>query len=98
MSLRGKTVILVDDGIATGATIKAAVETLKREKVGKLIVAVPVAPPRTAAELQTMVDVFVCLDTPEDFMSVGNYYDNFAQVTDGDVTQLLQDFRHRAAA
>lgn len=98
VNLRGKTVILVDDGIATGATMKAAVETLKREQVGKLIVAVPVAPPYTAAELQRMVDAFVCLDIPEDFMSVGNYYWDFTQVTDADVTQLLRDFRHRAAA
>ncbi len=97
VNLGGKTVILVDDGIATGATIKAAVETLKREQVGKLIVAVPVAPPYTAAELQRMVDVFVCLDIPEDFMSVGSYYEDFMQVTDADVTRLLQDFRRRAA-
>lgn len=96
--LRGKTVILVDDGIATGATMKAAVETLKREQVAKLIVAVPVAPSYTAAELQRMVDVFVCLDIPDDFMSVGSYYEDFRQVTDADVTQLLRDFRRRAAA
>jgi putative phosphoribosyl transferase len=98
VNLRGKTVILVDDGIATGATMKAAVETLKRERVGKLIVAVPVAPPYTAAELRRMVDVFVCLDIPEGFMSVGSYYEDFKQVPDADVTRLLQDFRHRAAA
>ena len=97
MGLRGKTVILVDDGVATGATMKAAVETLKRQQVG-IIVAVPVAPSYTAAELQRMVDVFVCLDIPEDFMSVGSYYEDFRQVTDADVTQLLRDFRHRAAA
>ena len=97
-NLRGKTVILVDDGVATGATIKAAVETLKREQVGKLIVAVPVAPPSIAAELQTLADVFACLDTPGDFMSVGSYYEDFKQVTDEDVTRLLQDFRSRAAA
>lgn len=98
VNLRGKTVILADDGVATGATMKAAVETLKREQVGKLIVAVPVAPPYTAAELRRMVDVFVCLNIPEDFMSVGSYYEDFRQVTDADVTQLLQDFRRRAAA
>jgi len=83
VNLRGKTVILVDDGVATGATMKAAVETLKHEQVGKLVVAVPVAPPSTAAELQRMVDVFVCLAMPEDFMSVGSYYEDFKQVTDG---------------
>ena len=98
MNLRGNTVILVDDGVATGATMKAAVETLKREQVGKLVVAVPVAPPSTAEELQRMVDVFVCLDTPEDFMAVGCYYEDFRQVTDADVTQLLQNLGRRAAA
>lgn len=71
---------------------------LKREQVGKLIVAVPVAPPYPAAELQRMVDVFVCLAMPGDFMAVGNFYEDFRQVTDADVTRLLQDFRRRAAA
>ncbi len=97
-NLTGKTVILVDDGIATGATMKAAVETLKRENIGKLVVAVPVAPPGTAAEIEGMVDAFVCLATPEDFMAVGNHYYDFTQVTDADVVKLLEDFRRRAAA
>ncbi len=98
VNLRGKTVILVDDGVATGATMKAAVETLKRERVGMLIVAVPVAPPATAAELQRTVDVFVCLDMPEDFMAVGCCYSEFPQVTDAEVVKLLGKFRERAAA
>jgi putative phosphoribosyl transferase len=100
VNLRGKTVILVDDGVATGATMKAAVETLNREQVRKLVVAVPVAPPYTAAELQRMVDVFVCLAIPEDFMSVGGCYEDFPQVTDTDVVKLLEDTRsgRRAAA
>ena len=98
VNLRGKTVILVDDGVATGATMKAAVETLKREQVGKLVVAVPVAPPGTAAELQRMADVFVCLNIPEDFMAVGNCYYEFPQVTDAEVVALLGGYRERAAA
>jgi putative phosphoribosyl transferase len=98
VNLRGKIVILVDDGVATGATMKTAVEMLKREQVGKLVVAVPVAPPSTAAELQRMVDIFVCPAMPEDFMAVGSYYEDFEQVTDADVMQLLHDFRRRAAA
>ncbi len=98
--LSGKTVILVDDGVATGATMKSAVETLKQEKVGKLVVAVPVAPPPTAAELRSMVDAFVCLETPWDFMAVGSFYEDFTQVTDTDVVKLLEDARsdRRAAA
>ncbi len=95
--LRGKTVILVDDGVATGATMKAAVRTLKPEQAGKLIVAVPVAPLGAAAELKSMVDVFVCLDTPEDFIAVGSYYWDFPQVTDAEVVTLLGGFRERAA-
>ena len=100
MHLRGKTVILVDDGVATGATMKAAVETLKRVQVRKLVVAIPVAPPYTAAELQRMVDVFVCLAIPEDFMSVGGCCEDFLQVTDMDVVKLLENTRsgRRAAA
>jgi putative phosphoribosyl transferase len=98
VNLRGKTVILADDGVATGATMKAAVETLRREQVGKLIVAVPVAPPGTAAELQRMADGFVCLDIPEDFMAVGNCYYEFRQVTDAEVVALLDGCRERAAA
>ncbi len=98
VNVRSKTVILVDDGIATGATMKAAVEALKREQVGKLIVAVPVAPPETAAELRRMVDIFVCLDTPWDFMAVGSYYAEFRQVMDAEVVALLNAFRERAAA
>jgi putative phosphoribosyl transferase len=91
--LTGKTVILVDDGVATGATMKAAIETLKKEKIEKLIVAVPVAPPSTAAELRSMADIFVCLEIPEDFMAVGSYFGDFTQVTDLDVVKLLEDFR-----
>lgn len=92
VKLTGKTVILVDDGIATGATMKAAIETLKREQVGRLIVAVPVAPRSTADDLKGMVDAFVCLETPDDFMAVGCYYLDFTQVTDLDVVKLLEDF------
>lgn len=96
--LTQKSIILVDDGVATGATIKAAVNTLKQEGIGKLIVAVAVAPPYTAAELTSMADVFVCLETPEDFMSVGNCYHDFTQVTDEDVVNILTKFRVVKAA
>ncbi len=98
MNLRGKTVILVDDGVATGATMKAAVVTLKREKVAKFVVAVPVAPPGVAAELQRMVDVFICLAMPGDFVALGNCYCEFPQVTDAEVMTLLGGFRERTAA
>jgi putative phosphoribosyl transferase len=88
--LAGRTVLLVDDGIATGATVKAAVQTLRKEGLRKLVVAVPVAPPASAAELKAMADEFVCLATPEDFMAVGSFYHDFTQVTDEEVVDMLR--------
>jgi len=88
--LAGKTIILVDDGVATGATMKAAIETMKKERIAKLVVAVPVAPPSTAEELSHMADEFVCIDTPEYFMAVGQYYLDFAEITDEEVVKLLR--------
>jgi putative phosphoribosyl transferase len=88
--LKDKKVILVDDGVATGSTIKAAISTLKDEGLKKLIVAVPVAPPSTVMELERMVDEVVCLETPADFMAVGGYYRDFGQVTDEEVIEVLE--------
>jgi len=89
--VEGKTIILVDDGVATGATMKAAIATLKEEKIKRLIVAVPVSPLETADELRAMADEFVCLYTPSDFMAVGNYYRDFSQVTDEEVVEILKE-------
>jgi len=88
--LADKTIILVDDGIATGATMKAAIQTLRRESISKLVVAVPVSPPDTAGEIRRMTDEFLCLETPELFMAVGGYYQDFTQVTDEEVVKLLR--------
>ncbi len=88
--LREKTIILVDDGVATGATMKAAISTLREEKLTKLIVALPVAPLDMAQELEQMVDEFICIETPVDFMAVGAYYRDFTQVSDEEVVELLQ--------
>lgn len=88
--LEGKTIILVDDGVATGATMKAAIVTLQKEKIEKLVVAVPVAQSETAEELKRMADEFVCLTIPAYFMSVGGFYDDFSQVTDEEVVDILQ--------
>jgi putative phosphoribosyl transferase len=88
--LKGKTIILVDDGVATGATMKAAITTLKEEKLNKLVVALPVAPSSVAEEIETMVDEFICIETPFDFMAVGSYYDNFTQISDEEVVELLR--------
>jgi putative phosphoribosyl transferase len=89
-SLEGKTVILVDDGVATGATMKSAITTLKEENLKKLVVALPVAPPGVVKELEQMVDIFICIETPFDFMAVGSYYHDFTQVSDEEVVNLLE--------
>lgn len=90
-SLTGKTVILVDDGVATGATAKAAISTLKQEKIGKLVVALPVASPDTERELSAMADEWICLQAPAGFMAVGQYYRDFTQVEDEEVVAMLNN-------
>jgi putative phosphoribosyl transferase len=95
LNLKGKTIILVDDGVATGATMKAAITTLKEEKLNKLVVALPVAPASIAEEIEKMVDEFICIETHFDFMAVGSYYDNFTQVSDKEVVEILQDFTEK---
>lgn len=89
-NLKGKPVILVDDGIATGATVKAAIAYLRKQKVNKVILAVPVAPKDAVEELKSLVDKIIVLDTPDDFSSVGQFYRYFPQVTDEEVVKLLQ--------
>lgn len=87
--LLGKTVILVDDGAATGSTLFAAIEDVRNAKVGKLIVALPVCPPDTAQALLKRCDAFVILATPEPFEAVGKWYEEFPQVEDDEVLRLL---------
>ncbi len=88
-NLQGKTVILVDDGIATGATMKVAVMAARSAGAIKVIVAVPVAAPSSVRELQAQADAVLCLDAPEDFYAVGQAYQCFDQVTDEEVCQIL---------
>lgn len=87
--LDGCTVILVDDGVATGATMKAAVKALRRQNVAKIVAAVPVGAPQTCAELKEAADETVCIIEPESFYAVGQYYRDFSQITDEEVRQLL---------
>lgn len=89
--ISGKTVILVDDGVATGASIRAAIEGIRDEKPSRLVLAVPVAPPDTVKEIQKEVDDLICLVSPEDFKAVGQFYRHFAQVSDEEVTHLLNE-------
>jgi putative phosphoribosyl transferase len=88
--VRGKTVILVDDGIATGFTMFASVKTLRSRDPAAIVVAVPVSPPSTADALAREADRVVCLLTPDPFYAVGNWYQDFDQVTDEEVRSLLQ--------
>lgn len=87
--LEGKIIILVDDGVATGATMKAAISTLKKEKIKRIVAALPVASRDSEGEIRNMVDECVCLDAPYDFMAVGNYYQDFTQVSDEEVVEIL---------
>ena len=87
--IEGKTVILVDDGIATGATIRAAVEALRQQEPKQIIIAVPTASTDSCAMLEPMVDEFIALMMPERFRAVGQWYEDFGQTTDAEVTQLL---------
>jgi putative phosphoribosyl transferase len=85
----GKTVILVDDGLATGATMRAAAAALKQLGVGRLVVAVPVASRETCAEFENEVDETICAITPEPFYGVGQFYQDFSQTSDEEVRELL---------
>ncbi len=90
LNLEGRTVILVDDGIATGASTLAAITALRGLKPARIVLAVPIAPASTCRRLQREVDDLVCLDTPETFYAIGQFYEDFSQVSDEEVTNLLQ--------
>lgn len=87
--LRGMIVILVDDGLATGATMRAAIKALRQCGAAKIVVAVPVGPPDTCGELAEEADEAICLSTPPFFQAVGQYYEDFSQTSDDDVRELI---------
>ncbi|HEU0208000.1 MAG TPA: phosphoribosyltransferase [Candidatus Udaeobacter sp.] len=89
--LRDKIAILVDDGLATGATMRAAVKALRQSGAAKIVVAVPVGPSDTCRELKEEADETICLRTPEFFQAVGQYYEDFSQTGDKDVRELLNN-------
>jgi putative phosphoribosyl transferase len=89
LDVRGKTVVVVDDGLATGSTMRAAVAALRKMNPREIVVAVPVAAPSTCEEFKREVDDIVCLRTPEPFQAVGLWYEDFDQTTDDEVHELL---------
>ena len=89
--VRDRIVILVDDGLATGSTMRAAVQAIRLERPREIVVAVPVAAPETCRELQNEVDAVVCLHTPRELVAVGRWYEDFSQTTDEEVRELLND-------
>ena len=91
--VHGRTVILVDDGLATGSTMRAAVAALRKQTPARIVVAVPVAAPETCEEFKTEVDEVVCAATPRMFNGVGRWYEDFSQTTDEEVHELLAQAR-----
>jgi putative phosphoribosyl transferase len=87
--IQGKTAILIDDGLATGATMRAAVKALRQRGAAKIVVAVPVGPLDTCKEFEEEADEVVCASAPEFFQAVGQYYEDFSQTSDEEVRQLL---------
>ena len=88
-SVRGRTAIVVDDGLATGSSMRVAAKALRKEAAAEIVVAVPVALPSTCSEFELEVDKVVCATTPEPFSAVGQWYRNFSQTTDEEVRDLL---------
>lgn len=98
IEVENKIVIIVDDGIATGNTILAAIKMMRKKNPKKIIVAIPVAPPQTLKKLSDQVDEIICLHSPEDFMGVGQFYMDFSEVSDEEVIRLLSEANQFGAA
>lgn len=95
VDVRGKTAIIVDDGIATGMTVLAAVESVRRRGAHRVIAAAPVAAPDAADRIAAIADEFVALEVPHGFSAVGQFYAEFAQTDDAEVVELLQAAKQR---
>lgn len=95
-SLKNREVIVVDDGVATGSTLKAALRLVRNKGAKTVTVAVPVGPPDTIKELENLADRVVCLQTPEPFYAIGQFYVDFSQTSDEEVTKLLKLSREKS--
>lgn len=95
--LAGRVVILVDDGLATGSSMRVAIEAIREQQPDRIVVAVPVAPPQTCRELRDQVDEIVCLTTPEPFNAIGLWYHDFTPTSDDEVRELLASAQRQAA-
>ena len=95
--VRGKIIILVDDGLATGSTMRAAASALRQQNPARIVVAVPVSAPQTCNEYRMGVDEIICAKTPEPFLGVGQWYRDFSQTTDEEVRDLLGKARSEAS-
>jgi len=96
LEMKEKTIILVDDGIATGSSMRAGVLALRHLQPRRIVVAVPVAPVRASEQLKADIDEFVCLQTPVFFQAIGQFYDDFSQVPDEEVLSMLDNAPQRA--
>jgi len=94
LDVTGRTAIVVDDGLATGTTARAALQGLRRRQPSRLVLAVPVAPEDTVHELASLVDEIVCLDMPEPFRAIGLHYEDFHQLDDEEVLAILREAAH----
>jgi putative phosphoribosyl transferase len=88
--VRGRTVIVVDDGLATGTTMRAAIALLRKQDVARIVVAIPVSPPMTCQEVEAEADKVVCVRMPEPFFAIGMWYERFPQTSDKEVRDLLE--------
>jgi putative phosphoribosyl transferase len=95
LSMAGRTVILVDDGLATGGTMQAAVRAARQQSPARLVVAVPVGSPQACAALRAQADEVICLQEPEYFGAVGSWYEHFEQTDDSEVTELIAEADRR---
>jgi putative phosphoribosyl transferase len=96
--VRRKTVILIDDGLATGSTMRSAVMALRRQELSRLVIAVPIASPSICEELRDEVDEVICARTPEPFYAVGAWYEDFSQTTDAEVRDYLERAGHGSSS